>query len=105
MTITVTEATVAEICEELHDRYYRWSHYQGKAKVSFNTYVFETIDCRTETGVRHIKRGRATVQWIDRVPHVRCRGEVVRLYAEVVSFGNGSGLVFTVKAPEHRKKR
>lgn len=99
-----TPATDAQIVENLHYTIYRYDfkNSAGKQRISFELDgTFETIDCRTENGVRHITRGSSSVRFVDRVPHVMRNGKLERLYAEVVEHDGSdfSCLIYTLKNP------
>lgn len=56
---------------------------------SFETYCREVADSRTETGVRHIRRARATVRNVNGVPTVRRHGEDFELFGVMIIFEDG----------------
>ena len=63
------------------------ARYPAGRRVSFDAYVRDVYDPRTETGVRRVGRGSSKVREIDGIPHVRRHGRLERLYGTHCDIG------------------
>lgn len=70
--------------------------YPHNRRVGFETYTQEISDCRTENGVRHIKRASSKLREIDGKPFVMRHGELNELYATY--YTTESGMEFVASA-------
>lgn len=69
-----------------------------KWRVPFRHFTMETVDCRTETGVRHKQYGRSKVRLdAEGYPTVKHHGKVERLRASVMTLTGGKELVCDVR--------
>lgn len=57
---------------------------------TFETYIREVSDRRTENGVRHIRRATSIVKNIDGVPTVSRLGEDYELFGKIITFDDGT---------------
>ena len=85
-------ATAAEIIEYFS---------KFSSRISFETYVMETFDHRTENGVRHIRRGNSKMRIIDGKPFVVRHGELHELKAEFFTLPTGRTFVAQATIRNH----